>query len=127
MAADVISNVLTPLGQTTQPVGRGARGGAVTDVQRLDASPSALPAVSRDARSDPKRDSLVQMVDDLNESARYQQRSIQFNIDKESGQTIIRVVDAVTHEVIRQIPSEEVVRLAERMQAFKGTLLQAEV
>ncbi|HIP53377.1 MAG TPA: flagellar protein FlaG [Chromatiales bacterium] len=126
MAADVISNVLTQLGQTTQPVGRLETASAATEASRTKASVLPLPATHKDEYSAAKGDSLVQIVDELNESTQYQQRSIQFNIDKESGRTIIRVIDVANDELIRQIPPEEVVKLAERMQEFRGTLLQAE-
>lgn len=40
---------------------------------------------------------------------------LQFQVDEGSGRTIVRVVDAATGELIRQIPCEEVVRLAEEL------------
>jgi flagellar protein FlaG len=39
-------------------------------------------------------------------------RSVQFSIDSASGETVVSVRDAATGEVIRQIPSEEALRLA---------------
>jgi flagellar protein FlaG len=41
------------------------------------------------------------------------QRQLSFQMDDTSGRTIIRVVNPETGEMIRQIPSEEVLRLAE--------------
>ena len=38
------------------------------------------------------------------------------------GDTIIKVVDRETDEVIRQIPSEEVVRLRQRLEEVAGVL-----
>lgn len=38
---------------------------------------------------------------------------VRFAIDKTSGDALIRIVDRVTDEVIRQIPSEAVIRMAE--------------
>lgn len=40
-------------------------------------------------------------------------RAIEFKVDDESGRTVISVRDAETGELIRQIPNEEVLRLAE--------------
>ena len=40
------------------------------------------------------------------------QRDISFNMDEDSGRTIIRVIDSGSGELIRQIPSEEVLAIA---------------
>jgi flagellar protein FlaG len=50
------------------------------------------------------------------------QRNLSFRIDQGSGRTVITVVDAVTKEVIRQIPSEEVLAVARALEAFTGLL-----
>lgn len=39
-------------------------------------------------------------------------RELHFSIDEESGYTVIRVIDPVSKEVIRQIPQEEILALA---------------
>jgi flagellar protein FlaG len=41
---------------------------------------------------------------------------LQFEVDDNLGGTIVRVVDQSTREVIRQIPNEVAVRLAENLQ-----------
>ena len=40
-------------------------------------------------------------------------RSLEFRVDAASGRTVVSVRDAVTGELIRQIPGEEVLRLAQ--------------
>ena len=40
---------------------------------------------------------------------------VRFAIDKTSGNALIQIVDRVTNEVIRQIPSESVIRMAEAL------------
>jgi flagellar protein FlaG len=40
-------------------------------------------------------------------------RSLEFRVDASSGRTVVSVRDAVTGDLIRQIPSEEVLRLAQ--------------
>ncbi|MCX7012425.1 MAG: flagellar protein FlaG [Candidatus Sumerlaeota bacterium] len=47
--------------------------------------------------------------------------SLQFSVDKKVG-IIVKVVDTNTKEVIRQIPPEEMVTLAERMEDMKGLI-----
>ena len=43
---------------------------------------------------------------------------VRFAIDQNSGDTLIRIVDRVTDEVIRQIPSESVIRMAEVLKSL---------
>ncbi len=44
------------------------------------------------------------------------QRDLQFEVDLDAGHTVISVVDRETKEVIRQIPREEVVERARRLE-----------
>lgn len=49
--------------------------------------------------------------------------SVQFTIDQEAGRTVVRVVDKATGQLIRQIPSEEMIDIAralDRLQALLG-------
>lgn len=52
--------------------------------------------------------------------------NLQFSIDRDTGRMVIKVVDAVTKEVIRQIPPDEVLRLDKAMDKLKGLLLDGE-
>ena len=42
-------------------------------------------------------------------------RYLEFRVDEDSGRTIVTVKDKSTGEVVRQIPSEEVLRLAHNL------------
>ncbi len=55
------------------------------------------------------------------------QRSLHFSVDKESGEPIVRIVDSETKELIRQIPSEELLAIGERLRSTVGLLLSEEV
>jgi len=58
----------------------------------------------------------------LNETMAASQRNLSFRVDEGSGRTVITVVDASTKEVIRQIPSEEVLVLSRALEAASGLL-----
>jgi flagellar protein FlaG len=51
-------------------------------------------------------------------------RNLQFSIDKETGKTIVRIVDAETNEVIRQIPGDEVIAIARAIDRMQGLLIK---
>lgn len=48
--------------------------------------------------------------------------SVQFQIDPDLNDVIVKVIDKDSGEVIRQMPSEEVVRIAKAMDSLKGLL-----
>lgn len=50
------------------------------------------------------------------------QKNLRFSIDEDTGKTIIKVVDAHTDELIRQIPSEEAVEIARTLDKVQGLL-----
>ena len=62
-------------------------------------------------------------VMNINRYLRDTDRSVQFTIDESTGKTVVRVVDASTHEVIRQMPSEETLAIARAISRMSGLLL----
>lgn len=69
------------------------------------------------------REALEKTVKQLNEFSRSQERNLQFSFDEALDLTVITVVDSETDEVIRQIPSEEVLRLAQHLEREMSTIL----
>lgn len=55
-------------------------------------------------------------VTKLNDYVQSVQRNLQFDLDNDSGKTVITVVDKQTSEVIRQIPDDVALRLAQDLQ-----------
>ena len=49
-------------------------------------------------------------------------RYLEFRVDQDSGRTVVTVKDKTTGDVVRQIPTEEVLRLAHNL-GGKGRLL----
>jgi len=68
-------------------------------------------------------DALEKPLKQLNEFARIYQRSLQFSVDEVSNRTVITVINTETDEVIRQIPSEEVLLLARNLEREKSVIL----
>jgi flagellar protein FlaG len=52
------------------------------------------------------------------------QRDLVFSIDKDSERLVVKVVDSETQEVIRQIPSEEMLRIAKNLDAADSFMLR---
>lgn len=72
--------------------------------------PPAETAESR--KTEPPEEKILEVVDRLREQAVSVGRDLNFEVDRESGYTVIKVIDRATEEVVRQIPAEEVVERA---------------
>ncbi|NVJ49486.1 MAG: flagellar protein FlaG [Gammaproteobacteria bacterium] len=78
---------------------------------------------------------LQQKLDELTQSASNIQRSLRFQVDEFTGDTVIKVFDRSTDELIRQIPSEEMLTLSKRLKELNesesetstGILIRQEV
>ena len=69
-------------------------------------------------------------VDDLKRAARQLEtfmqsmnRYLEFRVDQDSGRTVVTVKDKTTGETVRQIPSEEILRLAQNLGGGSRTAL----
>ena len=54
-------------------------------------------------------------------------REVEFRVDEDTGMTIVTVRETATGDVIRQIPNEEVLQLARRLESGPGALLDLTV
>ncbi|MBN1477418.1 flagellar protein FlaG [Candidatus Sumerlaeota bacterium] len=72
-------------------------------------------SVSSDSKGD-LRAALQEAVDEANSRIKtLTNAAVRFKIDEETGRTVIEVVDRDTDEVIRNIPPEEMLRIASRL------------
>ncbi len=69
---------------------------------------------SSSAEALPKEE-LDETIRQLNDSLQNVQRNLEFSVDKDAGRIVINVKDKETDEVLRQIPSEEVLELARNL------------
>lgn len=53
-------------------------------------------------------------------------RDLNFSLDDSSGRVVVKVTDSASGEVIRQLPSEEALRLAESLEEVRSLLFKAE-
>lgn len=53
-------------------------------------------------------------------------RFLGFSVDETSGQMVMQIRDTQTNELIRQIPGEDVLRLAKHLDSLTGVLFKAQ-
>ncbi|USD38618.1 MULTISPECIES: flagellar protein FlaG [Ferrimonas] len=72
-------------------------------------------------------DRIAQATHGMNEFFDSMNKEIRFHIDEKTDRSVVKVVEAKTGEVIRQIPAEEVLELAARMSEASGLLMKEEI
>ena len=78
------------------------------------------------ADTETDRDVLEAAVSDLQDHTQSLQRNLNFSINEQTGRTVVEVTDMISGEVIRQLPTEEALRLAESIDEMRSLLFEAE-
>lgn len=73
---------------------------------------------------EPNTKQVESAVEKLNKFVKTSSSDVQFSVDEESGIRIISVVDKETKEVIRQMPTKEVVEMARALDKLQGLLIK---
>ncbi len=71
-----------------------------------------------------QREELVKPIQQINEVLR--RYGVEFQLSEDSGRTVIRLIDRDNGELIRQIPPEEALNAAQRLEEVKGRLFSLE-
>ena len=85
------------------------------------AAPAQSSATATPARSDEVRRAAQQVNAALKATA---SSDLQFSVDGDNKDVVVRVVDSQTKELIRQIPSEEMVAMSKAIDNLSGLLIQ---
>ena len=107
----------------------GANPQPVTDKTRLRDAENAAQVAAASAKETSKEDpgileKLKAAVEKIQEFVSSTASDIKFSIDEQSGQTVVKVVDRETQDVIRQIPSQEMLDLAQALDKLQGLLIK---
>ncbi|QKE63056.1 flagellar protein FlaG [Aquipseudomonas campi] len=82
------------------------------------AAPGETASISRE-----QVETAVSTIQEFVQSAR---RNINFSLEDGSGRVVVKVTDATSGDIIRQIPSEEALQLAESLEEVRSLLFKAE-
>jgi flagellar protein FlaG len=110
-----VNNVASPIDRTKPAAGAPAN----ADALQTDSGKQAPPTGKEAPVSEPMN--FERTVAQLEAFISNTARGLRFHIDKSSGRTVVTVVNPNNGEVIRQIPSEEVLHLANELRQF-GTV-----
>ncbi|MBI4849268.1 MAG: flagellar protein FlaG [Nitrospirae bacterium] len=69
---------------------------------------------------------IKEAIDNVVSIAKFFNRKIKLEVEKDLNTMVVKVVDSETGEVIRQIPSEELIALSKHARDLKGLLINKE-
>jgi flagellar protein FlaG len=91
--------------------------------------PRTVSAVANNTRAEaaadaaPSRKELGEAVKKINESMLGSAQSLEFSIDEDSKDIVVKVIDQNTKEVLRQMPSKEALEIAKSLDKMRGLLI----
>lgn len=103
------------------------------DNSQSQVQPNENRRVDENSRPTVEQQELDDMVSQINEALQNEKRSIQFNVDEDSGRTVITIKDINTGQEIKQIPAEEVLRISRQLSEqfdqddLSGMLIRSQV
>jgi flagellar protein FlaG len=89
---------------------------AVTNPEKTDVTTQPEQNVT------PEPAELESAVTKLNDYVQNIQRTLSFSVEQTTGSTVVQVYDSETDELIRQIPAEETIKLAAKIEAYNASL-----
>lgn len=116
-------NLLTTSTQKQQPAEMQMLGRTPRQQTHNDAIATADETLK--TKTERSQDELEDIVDKMSETVKIMQRNLNFSIHDDTGMTVVKVMDASSGEVIRQMPTEDALRLAERLDEMRSLLFEA--
>jgi flagellar protein FlaG len=107
-----------------QPLARAAN--LAAGVPAVPAVPAVQAVHAAQASAAVEREPLEQAVSSMRDFVQTISRDLNFAVDDSSGRMVVKVTDGASGEVIRQMPSEEALRLAESLDDVRSLLFKAQ-
>jgi len=73
--------------------------------------------------SQPSREAVAKAAEQIQTFVKEMGRNLDFSVDATTGYNVVRVVNPETNEIIRQLPSEELLKIARSMESWNSVLV----
>lgn len=94
-----------------------------TSTQKVSAPNTHIaPSLISTVESKESEEQIKQAAQKIQGAVNNLAQNLRFSVDEDTGKTIIKVMDAQTEEVIRQIPTKEAVEIARTLNRVHGLL-----
>ena len=135
MASEINEIVAPVVGQFRNSISSGNGKATVRDsADHMHGRGSINPSLGNDDRVEtqksnpkPSNDAIEKAVERANELARSLSRKLSFSYDDRINKVIVRVMEGDGDKLVRQIPTEEMIRLSVRMDEIMGMLIDQDV
>ncbi len=95
--------------------------GDVPAADNTPAPPLSLDAASRAAKRN-SPDDIQKLLEQISSQIQPESRALTFKVSEETNRVVVSVIDANTDELIRQIPAESIVRVAEALREYNAPI-----
>ncbi|MGV8886540.1 MAG: flagellar protein FlaG [Pseudomonas sp.] len=110
------------------PAARQATTVADKPAEKPLAETAPVVAVKEEGKSDKtEQEKLKMAVQEIEKFVQSVKRNLEFSIDEPSGKVVVKVIASDSGELIRQIPNEEVLKLANSLNDASSLLFSAKV
>lgn len=108
------------IGHPVAPTGKNIKADAevVAQVAKTVIKPSSVEQTSQ-----PTRDVVAKAAEELQNFVRSMGRNLSFSVDETTGYHVVRVMNPDTGELIRQLPSEELLKISREFQRLNNALI----
>ncbi|MES3024447.1 MAG: flagellar protein FlaG [Pseudomonadota bacterium] len=113
--------------QSTSSTAQAPAFGATRAAAPAAAQPAAAPAPvakAQQASAKPTDDEVDRALKSINSALQSRSPNLEFSVDSESERTIVKVVDRMTQEVIRQMPSVDTLEIAKALDRLQSMLIR---
>jgi len=86
--------------------------------------PSLREVVAKRAESSSEVVDILNEISEINAHINIMQSSLQLSVDQASGRSVVTVMDKNSGELIRQIPSQEVLKMSARIRQYMESMQQ---
>lgn len=93
-------------------------------LQTFSVAPTVPGSLVQQPSSTTSPDQVKKALEDINTAMQSLSSNLEFSLDEDSDQPIVKVVDSATGDVIRQIPSKEALEIAKALDKVQGLLLR---
>ena len=99
---------------------------SAADLAKLKQAKAGETEAKEEAAQPASREQVEAAVATIQDFVQNVRRSLNFSLEEGSGRVVVKVTDASSGDVIRQIPSEEALQLAENLSEVRSLLFKAE-
>lgn len=126
MVDSISSNMPAPLPVPAETMSTAARPEPAVQVTGAAATRNGGNAASQQGYANGRSGSSASMeeaFDEINSAMQAWDTGMKFEIDEDTHQVVVSIIDSKSGDVLRQIPSEEVLHVAKMIAQFQGNLV----